>query len=59
MPASGPGLSVLYRDISRKQYIASFGLETSENIAIPSHIAIFLRYFLMHDIGQFWPFMDL
>ena len=30
-------------------------LETSENIAILEDIAIFLRYLLMHDFGQFWP----
>jgi len=29
-------------------------LETSENIAILEDIAIFLRYLLMHDFGQFW-----
>ena len=33
-------------------------LETSENIAIPENITIFLRYFFMHDISHFWPFMD-
>jgi len=33
-------------------------LETSENIAIPEDITIFLRYFFMHDISHFWPFMD-
>ena len=36
--AFGPRVSVLYRDISRKQYIASFGniaiLQYSENIVI-------------------------
>ena len=33
-------------------------LETSENIAIPEDITIFLRYFSMHDISHFWPFLD-
>ena len=33
-------------------------LETSENIAIPKDITIFLRYFFVHDICHFWPFMD-
>ena len=33
-------------------------LKTSENIAIPEVITIFLRYFFVHDISHFWSFMD-
>ena len=33
-------------------------LETSENIAISEDITIFLRYFSMHDISHFRPYMD-
>ena len=53
---SWSGMSVLYRDISRKQYIASF-----ENIRkyrdTRGYHDIFTIFF-MHDISHFWSFMD-
>ena len=54
---SGSGLSVLYRDISRKQYIASFGnIRKYRDIRRYRDI---VTIFFMHDIGQFWPLIDL
>ena len=52
--APGAGLSVLYRDISRKQYIASFG--SIRKYRDTWRYRDTFTIFLMQDFGQFWPF---
>ena len=56
--------SVMFRDehffsrnISRKQYIASFGNIASE--AIFRKYRDILTIFVMYDFGHFWPEIDL
>jgi len=53
---SPPGMSVFYRDILRKQYIASFGNIRKYRDTRGYH-DIFTIFFI-HDISHFWPFMD-
>ena len=52
-----PGMSNIYREISRKQYIASFGNIASE--AIFRKYRDILTIFVMYDFGHFWPEIDL
>ena len=54
---SGPELSVFYRDVLLSQYIASFGNIRKYRDTRGYH-DIFTIFF-MHDIGQFWPLIDL
>ena len=51
-----PGMSNIYREISRKQYIASFGNIASE--AIFRKYRDILMIFVMYDYGHFWPEID-
>ena len=50
------GVSNIYREISRKQYIASFGNIASE--AIFRKYRDILMIFVMYDYGHFWPEID-
>ena len=54
---SESGVSNIYREISRKQYIASFGNIASE--AIFRKYRDILTIFVMYDFGHFWPEIDL
>ena len=49
-------MSNIYREISRKQYIASFGNIASE--AIFRKYRDILMILLMYDYGHFWPEID-
>ena len=57
-PPGGPrtGMSNIYREILRKQYIASFGNIVSE--AIFRKYRDILMIFVMNDYGHFWPEID-
>ena len=56
LSASSAGMSNIYREISRKQYIASFGNIASE--AIFRKYRDILMIFVMYDYGHFWPEID-